>query len=156
MADTASPPSGSPAFTSGFLKNMGFVVNKVGEKINAQIESVTLPLGLNVRQFGLLILLQGEGPQSQVVISQRVGLDRTSVMRTVDLLESRGLVRRDPDPSDRRKHSVVLTDAGDKLLTQTLAKVRQAEDEVTKVLSEHEQKQLLSLLKRILVPDGQF
>ena len=71
-------------------------------------------------------------------------------MEDVDLLEARGLVRRDPDPNDRRKHSVALTDAGAELLTGTLPRVRQAELEVTAALSEQEQAQLLMLLRRLL------
>jgi DNA-binding MarR family transcriptional regulator len=147
------PPTPSfepPPFTDSFLENLGFVINKVGERINRQIERVTTPYGLNVRQYGLLLLLKAEGPQAQIVLSERVGLDRTSVMRTVDLLEARGFVRRDPDATDRRKHSVALTNTGAELLTQTLPEVRQAEREVTAVLSDQEQKQLLVLLTRLL------
>jgi MarR family transcriptional regulator, lower aerobic nicotinate degradation pathway regulator len=140
----------SSAFPDSFLENLGFVINKVGERINRQIERVTTTYGLNVRQYGLLLLLQAEGPQAQIVLSERVGLDRTTVMRTVDMLEGRGFVRRDPDATDRRKHSVALTNAGAKLLTQTLSEVRQAEAEVTRVLSLEEQKQLLLLLTRLL------
>ncbi len=138
------------AFPDSFLDNLGFVVNKVGERINHQIEDVIAPHGLAIRQYGMLLLLQAEGPQAQIVLSERVGLDRTSVMRTVDMLEARGLVRRDPHPSDRRKHSVVLTDAGANLLESTIAEVRQAERDVTEVLSEQEQAQLLGLLRRLL------
>ena len=138
------------AFPESFLNDLSFVVNKVGERINRRIEGVTLPHGLAVRQYGMLLLLHAEGPQAQITLSVRVGLDRTSVMRTVDLLETRGLVRRDPDPNDRRKHSVALTDAGTELLTSTLPRVRQAELEVTAVLTEPERKQLLALLRRLL------
>ena len=147
----ATLPQAEPGtFPASFMDNLGFIVNKVGERLNRQIERVTLPHGLAVRQYGLLVLLQAEGPQAQITLSVRVGLDRTSVMRTVDLLEARGLVRRDPDPSDRRKHSVALTDAGTALLERTLGEVRQAEREVTAALSEPEQKQLLGLLGRLL------
>ena len=104
-------------------------------------------------QYGLLLLLQANGPQAQIELSVRVGLDRTSVMRTVDLLEKRAFVRRDPDPSDRRKHSVVLTDAGSELLDQTLPEVRRAEREVTGLLSGPEQAQLMELLRRLLGVD---
>jgi DNA-binding MarR family transcriptional regulator len=144
-----------PPFIDGFLENLGFVINKVGEKINRQIELVTTTYGLNVRQYGLMLLLQAEGPQAQIVLSERVGLDRTTVMRTVDMLEARGFVRRDPDPTDRRKHSVALTSSGDELLTQTLPEVRQSEREVTAVLSDQEQKQLLVLLTRLLGASGE-
>ncbi len=137
------------AFPASFLENIGFVVNKLAERINLQVERVT-PHGLNRRQYGLLILLQNEGPQAQIVLSERVGLDRTAVMRTVDLLEERGFVRRDPDPTDRRKHSVAITDTGAELLAQTLPEIRRAEAEITSVLSEQEQAHLLGLLKRML------
>lgn len=147
---TSVPPSEGAAFADSFLENLGFVVNKVGEKINRQIELVTTTYGLNVRQYGLLLLLQAQGPQAQIMLSEKVGLDRTTVMRTVDMLEERGFVRRDPDATDRRKHSVALTSSGAKLLTQTLPEIRQTEHEVTAVLSHAEQKQLLLLLTRLL------
>lgn len=148
---TATPQQREPdAFPASFMDNLGFVVNKVGERINRQIEGVTAPHGLAVRQYGMLLLLQAEGPQAQIVLSQQVGLDRTSVMRTVDMLEARGLVRRDPDSSDRRKHSVALTDAGAELLANTLGEVRQAERAFAVALSDQEQAQLLALLKRLL------
>jgi DNA-binding MarR family transcriptional regulator len=150
MADQPSTtlPDAS-AFPASFLENIGFVVNKVAERINLQVERM-MPYGLNRRQYGLLILLRDEGPQAQIVLSERVGLDRTAVMRTVDLLEGQGFVRRDPDLTDRRKHSVALTDAGAELLAQTLPEIRRAEAEITTVLSEQERTHLLGLLKRML------
>lgn len=148
---TATPPQPEPdAFPASFMDNLGFVVNKVGERINHRIEKVIAPHGLAIRQYGMMVLLRDEGPQAQIVLSQKVGLDRTSVMRTIDMLEARGLVRRDPNPSDRRKHSVALTDAGTELLERTLTEVREAERHVTATLSEQEQTQLLSLLGRLL------
>ena len=156
MDDPTAPshPLEPDAVPVSFMDNLGFVANKVGEKINHHIEEVIAPHGFAVRQYGLLVLLQDEGPQAQITLSVRVGLDRTSVMRTVDLLEARGLVRRDPDPHDRRKHRVALTDAGAELLTNTLPEVRQAEREVTGALSETEQAQLLALLRRLLGVSG--
>lgn len=140
----------APTFPAEFLNHMGFAVNRVAERLNAQVAQVTAPHGLTVAQYGLLVLLQAEGPQAQIELSVRVGLDRTSVMRTVDLLEKRAFVRRDPDPKDRRKHSVVLTEAGAALLDQTLPQVRQAERDVTGLLSAQEQTQLMELLRRLL------
>ncbi len=151
----ATEPPALP-FPSAFLHHLGFVVNKVAERLNQQAEAVTLPHGLNVRQYGLLLLLHTQGPQAQIELSQQVGLDRTSVMRTVDLLEGRSLVRRGPDPVDRRKHSVALTAAGAELVNATLPAVRSAEGEVTGALSAQEQAQLLGLLVRLLTHDDTY
>ncbi|MGF1427904.1 MarR family winged helix-turn-helix transcriptional regulator [Kitasatospora sp. LaBMicrA B282] len=41
-----------------------------------------------------------------------LGCDASNVTGLVDRLESRGLVRREPDPADRRVKNVLLTDAG--------------------------------------------
>lgn len=146
----AGPVPESPAFPPEFLEHLGFLVSRVAEKLNGQVERVTLPQGLTVGQYGLMLLLQIDGPQAQIVLSQKVGLDRTTVMRTVDLLESRDLVRRGRHPTDRRKHSVALTDTGTALLNRTLADVRHSEREVTDALSEQEQTQLMALLRRLL------
>jgi MarR family transcriptional regulator, lower aerobic nicotinate degradation pathway regulator len=137
-------------FPASFLEDIGFVVNKVGERINRQIERLLLPHGLNVRQYGLLLLLKSEGAQAQIELSQQVGVDRTTVMRTVDLLEVQGLVRRNPDLTDRRKHSVAITDTGLELLIRTLPEVQWAKDQITTVLSEQDQAHLLKLLRRML------
>ncbi len=152
MTKPASAPSlpESFSFPPELLKQLTFVVNKVAERLDHQIESVITPYKLAFRQYRLLVFLKSEGPQAQIAISQQTGLDRTSVMRTVDLLEQRGLVRRDPDSSDRRKHSVVLTHEGNDLLARSLPEVQQAEREIYAALSEQEQAQLLSLLKRLL------
>ncbi len=151
MADLPTTTLPEPlAFPASFLEDIGFVVNKVGERINRQIERVIQPHGLNVRQYGLLLLLQAQGAQAQIELSQQVGVDRTTVMRTVDLLEAQGLVRRDPDPADRRKHSVAITDTGLELLERTFLEIQRAKAEITAVLTDQEQVQLLKFLRRML------
>ena len=49
-------------------------------------------------------------------LARAVVLSPTGMSRFVDRLEAEGLVRREPDPADRRALQVVLTDAGRELL----------------------------------------
>ena len=49
-------------------------------------------------------------------LARAVVLSPTGMSRFVDRLEAEGLVRREPDPADRRALQVVLTDAGRDLL----------------------------------------
>jgi MarR family transcriptional regulator, lower aerobic nicotinate degradation pathway regulator len=150
MTDLPTNQPDAPTFPASFLEDIGFVVNKVGERINRQIERVLSPHGLNVRQYGLLLLLQARGAQAQIELSQQVGVDRTTVMRTVDLLEAQGMVRRDPDSSDRRKHSVAITDTGLELLVRTRPAVQRAKEKITTTLSKQQQADLLRLLRPML------
>lgn len=60
----------------------------------------------------LVQLANGGDNISQTELANRVGLDTSSLVRLVDLLEGRGFIRRLVDPSDRRARRIILTDAG--------------------------------------------
>ncbi len=143
------PMPNQPAFSPALEQILNFLLNKAAEASNRHVEVVTAPHDLTIKQYGMLVLLQAEGPQAQIAISQKVGLDRTSVMKTIDRLEGRGLLRRTHHPTDRRKHNVVLTDAGLALLTQTLPQVQRAGREFFHDLTEPEQAQLRGFLSRL-------
>jgi DNA-binding MarR family transcriptional regulator len=49
-------------------------------------------------------------------ISQRMGLDPSTLVRAVDALERRDLARRGSDPHDRRRHPISITDKGLQLI----------------------------------------
>ncbi len=66
----------------------------------------------------LLELRAAGGPLRMQELGQRVVLSRTRVSRLVQELESRGLVRRTPDPDDRRSTLASITDAGLAALTE--------------------------------------
>ena len=70
----------------------------------------------------------------------------------VDRLASRGLVERLPDPHDRRGVIVRLTTEGKAAVDGAFEALVAAEAELTADLSERDQKQLATLLRRLLVP----
>ena len=65
-------------------------------------------------------------------------------------LEKQGLVERLPDPDDRRSLLVRLTDDGYRLISQAITEHVDTEAQLLAALSEDEQQQLNSLLKKWL------
>ena len=63
-------------------------------------------------------------------LAQRVGLDSSTLVRVVDLLESRGLVVRETDASDRRSKSLRLTEQGLAVVADVRGKLYQVEAQV--------------------------
>jgi MarR family transcriptional regulator for hemolysin len=63
-------------------------------------------------------------------LAQRVGLDSSTLVRVVDLLESRGLVVRETDVSDRRSKSLRLTEQGLAVVADVRGKLYQVEAQV--------------------------
>jgi len=59
-----------------------------------------------------ITVLDHEGPLRLGALAERLHVAPRSVTEVVDALESRGLVQREADPSDRRATLVGLTDAG--------------------------------------------
>ncbi|MEI3845794.1 MULTISPECIES: MarR family winged helix-turn-helix transcriptional regulator [unclassified Microbacterium] len=109
--------------------------------------------GLKARSFSVLVLASGDARPSQRDLAEFLRLDPSQVVSLVDDLQSRGLVERQPDPSDRRANVVVATDAGRTLAAAAREAARVAEERVHAQLSEEERELLTGLLRRLAFPD---
>jgi DNA-binding MarR family transcriptional regulator len=86
----------------------------------------------------------------RVELANRLGITASGVARQLAPLERRKIVTRESNPSDARLALVVLTDAGAKLLEQTLPTAQEdAEWVVAKHWSLSEQKRLGTLLSAV-------
>lgn len=90
-----------------------------------------------------------ECPMAMKELGKRMHCDPSFVTLVADMLEKRGLARREPHPADRRIKNLVLTEDG-------LALKQQVEAELTarmpwnNVLTEPERAQLLALIRKML------
>ncbi|HZC72790.1 MAG TPA: MarR family transcriptional regulator [Jatrophihabitans sp.] len=105
---------------------------------------------LHRSQYALLAALEQFGPQSQAQLSERSGLDRSDVVGWVDELSGRRLLRRDPDPEDRRRNVISINTAGKRLLNRLDLELVQAQHQLLAALSVPEQRQLIGLLTKAL------
>lgn len=92
----------------------------------------------------------GEGPApTQSELAAAVGRDKTRLIPILDRLEARGLLRRTPDPADRRNRVVALTPAGRALLASCRAGVREVEAELLAELDPDERAAFVAALDRL-------
>ncbi|MCW3064802.1 MAG: MarR family transcriptional regulator, partial [Solirubrobacterales bacterium] len=105
--------------------------------------------------YRLLAALEEFGPASQADLGRRTSIDRSDVVAALNELADRGLIRRSPDPDDRRRNIVTITPGGTEQL-RTLAQVLTGvQDQLLAPLSPAERTQLTGLLTRLLEHDGQ-
>jgi len=107
------------------------------------------PLGVNVRELAVLLLLADREPESQQQVAQRLGVDRTTMVGLLDELEAKALVARRPDAEDRRRNVVELTDLGRVTLSQGIQASDQAEKQLLADLSQADARRLRELLTRV-------
>ncbi|MEV6028108.1 MarR family transcriptional regulator [Streptomyces sp. NPDC052036] len=78
--------------------------------------TLTAGLGNAVDELTYPVLsgLARTGPRSAADLAPDAGLDRSGVTRRASRLEEAGLVRREPDPADRRATLLALTSEGER------------------------------------------
>jgi MarR family transcriptional regulator, lower aerobic nicotinate degradation pathway regulator len=105
--------------------------------------------------YRLLAALEEFGPASQAALGRRTRIDRSDVVAALNDLAGRGLIKRSPDPDDRRRNIITITPAGTgqlRTLDQILAGVQ---EKLLAPLSAADRTQLIRLLTRLLEHDAQ-
>ncbi|MFJ9648448.1 MarR family winged helix-turn-helix transcriptional regulator [Streptomyces sp. NPDC101206] len=94
------------------------------------------------------VLAQLDGPLPMRGLATLLVCDASNVTGIVDRLEARDLVRREPDPADRRVKNVVATDAGRDVIRRVREEM-QATHGALDTLGEDERATLYALLGRL-------
>jgi DNA-binding MarR family transcriptional regulator len=111
--------------------------------------------GLETWAFDVLSALRRQGPPYQMTPGAliRATLVTSGTMTNrIDRLAEAGLVRRKPDPRDRRGVLVTLTDQGRAKVDDALADLLRRERELLASLGSDDQRTLAGLLRTLLAP----
>lgn len=100
--------------------------------------------------FAILAALDEFGPDSQVRIGQRCGIDQSDMHTMLKELIELGHVARAPDPADRRRNLITLTSAGRRRMKELETVLCGVQDDLLGALSRAERRQLTALLARVL------
>ncbi|MFD4573035.1 MarR family winged helix-turn-helix transcriptional regulator [Streptomyces sp. NPDC058417] len=105
--------------------------------------------------YPVLSGLARSGPSTAADLAPEVGLDRSGVTRRASRLEEAGLVRREPDPADRRGTLLVLTEEGERAVGTLRARLS---DRIADSLASWPQDEAAAFARslRRFVDDGPF
>ncbi|MEU0507385.1 MarR family transcriptional regulator [Nocardia sp. NPDC005998] len=105
-------PSLSPSRPSVLLTLPVFAISRLGRIANEKVRAVFSQEGLSWRGHFILVCLKEHGELSQRELADLASLDPSDLVKVLDVLEDTGLVQRRPDPRDRRRHVLSITDDG--------------------------------------------
>lgn len=105
--------------------------------------------GLTAREWGILHLAQDK-PQNQQEIADRLGIDRSAMVKLVDSLEKQGCIKRTMNPDDRRQHLLKVTPKGLTAYRAGLKALKAMNDELFARLTADEINTLQDILLKIL------
>jgi DNA-binding MarR family transcriptional regulator len=120
---------------------------RTGERLLACIDQALRHHGLSRAGREALAVLDGaEQPLSPTAIAERLIVTTASVTSLLDTLERRGLVERQPDPTDRRRLVIVITQDGKAIVDQFLPEVVALQTAAMAALTETQRRQLVEML----------
>ncbi|GGB42624.1 MarR family transcriptional regulator [Roseibium aquae] len=125
----AAAPRGEDGQQPAVLSLDGFLpyqLNFLAEQVSRSFSLIyKQQFGIGIPEWRVVAILGEFGRVTSKQVGERSTMHKTKVSRAVAALESRGYVRREPNPQDMRESFIVLTDAGramyDELVPQALA-----------------------------------
>ncbi len=101
-------------------------------------------------EFNLLMILKyTPGQLTQNDISQRLLVDKSNVTGLIDRLEKADLIRRNADPTDRRRYLITLTKAGKAEIDRLDPVYHQLVQQIMSELDDREYEALITLTGKV-------
>ncbi|MFY1623504.1 MarR family winged helix-turn-helix transcriptional regulator [Micromonospora sp. WMMD723] len=142
-----APPARLPRLTSWLLHHAAARANRVVTR--------HLDRPADRMRYAILAALDEFGGISQADLCRRLGIDRGDAVDTLNAMAAEGLLRREPDPADRRRNVVHITAAGTARMRELDALVDAAQDELLNGFTPAERARLRRLLHRLVdLPPG--
>jgi DNA-binding MarR family transcriptional regulator len=126
----------SARFPFGPSECFNFALRRAARAVSREYDRALAPVALNNGQFSTLALLAELGPLRIQKIAETLAMDRTTVTAALKPLQRRKLVRVNVAGDDARAREVVVTPAGEALLSEAIPLWRVQQARMKDVLAE--------------------
>jgi DNA-binding MarR family transcriptional regulator len=125
-----------------------YMVKQVELVVRSHLDELVKPAGITALQYTALTVLERHDGLSAAQLARDSFVTAQSMADLVRSLESRGLIRRERNPRNRRELLILLTDAGRELLTGVAGPVRELEERMVRELTAHQEEQFRQALSK--------
>lgn len=144
-----SPPEDAPGADAPLAGNLSWLLSQANHALATEMSARLEEIGIYPRGYCVLkAALDGGLTQSE--IAAMIGVDKTTMVVTVDELERAGLAERRPSATDRRARVISVTVAGKRKLKQAQVVADEIQDEVLAALPAGERMALISALSTLV------
>jgi MarR family transcriptional regulator, transcriptional regulator for hemolysin len=125
--------------------NLGWLLTQAHFNLVSEVAAALEPLGVSNRGYHVLATAR-TGEFTQKELAEQIGLDKTTMVVTVDELEGKGLAERKPSSVDRRARVISVTKAGERTVAQGQKIIDRIQNDVLESLPSRERKLFLEAL----------
>ena len=131
----------------GDRPDLAALVGRLGRRLVAMESPVLAAHGVSMWGYVVLTSLGDTPLRAQAALASAIGADKTRIIGVLDDLQERGLIRREPDPADRRVRLLALTPEGRRLRAAVRRDIRRLEEELLGRLAPADREGLLRALR---------
>ena len=122
-----------------------WLLARASHGLTTELTAALEEVGISPRAHSVLATAM-TGELTQTEIARAVGLDKTTMVVTVDELEAAGLAERRPSSSDRRARVIFVTEAGEQAAREAEKVLDRVRDDVLSSLDPDERQVFLNAL----------
>jgi MarR family transcriptional regulator, transcriptional regulator for hemolysin len=145
-AEPAPAPATAPAPLTG---DLGWLLMRASYSMTTELTAALEELGVSPRALHVLATAMA-GDHTQTELARMIGLDKTTMVVTLDELEEAGLARRRPSSRDRRVRVIAVTKAGESKVRQAEKIAERIQEDVLRALPAKDREVFLESLKRLV------
>lgn len=127
-----------------------WLITQLATHARRLVADVHPEVGRGSYQYRILAAVHEFGASSQADLARRGNLDRSDVVAAINELAQHDFVERTPDPDDRRRNVVRLTQSGTQQLQRMDQALDGAQDKLLTPLSAADRQTLVRLLTKLL------
>jgi MarR family transcriptional regulator, transcriptional regulator for hemolysin len=129
--------------------NLGWLLGQANFALATELAAALAPLGVSTRGYCVLAAAMAED-HTQTELAHIVGLDKTTMVVTVDELEEAGLAKRRPSSTDRRARVVSVTEAGERKVAEAREVIDRVQADVLDTLPASVRTRFLDALNQLV------
>lgn len=119
--------------------------NSVNKTLNKKLS----PYNIAIEQRATLEIIKFEPNVNQVTIANLLGKDKTTISRSLDSLEKKGLIKKSETIEDKRYKKVELTEAGESILEDSIEEVTSFRESLNEKLTTKEIEMFFKIVDKL-------
>jgi MarR family transcriptional regulator for hemolysin len=129
--------------------NLCWLLSTASHSLTTEMTRAMQGLGVSPRGFSVLTTALS-GAYTQTELARIIGLDKTTMVATIDELEAAGLAERRSSPTDRRARVIAVTEAGERRVREAEEIAAQTNEDVLGVLDPDQREAFIGALMRLV------
>ncbi|PHQ48201.1 MarR family transcriptional regulator [Streptomyces cinnamoneus] len=147
--DSESASEDRPALTR--IRSLpSWLLNRASARGRRLVADALAQDGMRMPHHAVLSAVADLGPVAQAELGRTTGFDPKDMVGILNELQAQELITREPDPADRRKNAITLTEAGRRRLAHLAELGDEANEALLAALTPVERELFLALLTRIV------